>query len=534
MTRHDYTAEFEASRAAMVGPLTIKGAARDKLRAAMKVVLDFEVGTGSTFIVAADEGSLFVNNGITRRMIELPLMGGEAWRAYMFERYRLSGKEAIAVPLYEAMRNHIASEGDVVGLRRFARFDKANNVAYLSGYDGTAWRLDGNEPRRISNGDEGVMFADDDGGIECEPIIGPHGVLLDTLLGLNFAEQTPGGITPEQQRRAMTVWMFALAFPDLMPTKPLMLIEGAPGSGKSSCVQLLQLALMGAKKPMILRKNQEDDFGVILVRSPIAVFDNLDSYMEWIPDAVCAYATSGTWVKRKLYTDGEEVTIRPHAFIAVASKNPASFRREDTADRCIVIRLDRLEAFTRQGKLEDAIAAERPKLLGEYLYYCNQIVGELKLHGFDLDGVDDGTSRMADFSALAHIVARVLQWPDGAVNEMLAGLQSERDAFVNEEDSLSELLFKWLDMKPNGRTNVFREMSGPQLYAELTVIADMATIPFYKSHRTLAQKIRSPHLDKDFNIITTAVGGHRMYRIGRKTDANLYSVPTNDAASAPR
>src|SRR5690606_19245477 len=142
-------------------------------------------------------------------------------------------------------------------------------------------RLTGGEVEIVSAGEDGIFFADDDGGVPCEPDIAPHGVLLDKLTNLHFAESGLSGITPDQQRKALIIWMFALAFPDLMPTKPLLLLEGTQGSGKSATCQLIQLALMGASSPMILSKNKEDDFGVLLLRSPIAVFDNTDSYIDW-------------------------------------------------------------------------------------------------------------------------------------------------------------------------------------------------------------------------------------------------------------
>ena len=145
---------------------------------------------------------------------------------------------------------------------------------------------------------------------------------------------------------AFIVWIFALALPDMMPTKPILLLEGAMGSGKTAAVQLLQYALMGESRPMILQRNKEDDFGVLLLRSPIALFDNTDSYIDWVPDAICAYTTAGVWNKRRLYTDDESMVIKPHAFIAIASKNPASFRREDVADSCVILRLVRRSEFS--------------------------------------------------------------------------------------------------------------------------------------------------------------------------------------------
>jgi hypothetical protein len=428
-----------------------------------------------------------------------------------------------------------------VELRRFSYFDRKNETLYLSRYNGTAYRVNGEGVEVVRNGD-GVYFADDDNGVHCEGVvIGQNNVLLDRLTTLSFADDTPGGITPEQQKKAITIWLFALALPDLMPTKPLLLFEGPAGSGKSSVTQQIQLALMGAKKPMILQRNKEDDFGVILLRSPIAVFDNTDSFIDWVPDAVCSYTTSGMWTKRKFYTDNEEIIIKPHAFIAIASKNPASFRREDTADRCILIRLKRIEGNLRQEGLEASILNDRGALLGEYLYYANEIVKKIKEGGLDKEpelGEDENgepikkSFRMADFASLAFVVGEVLGWNPKEILDLLDALESERDAFINEEDPLMEILHMWLEKRPIGRGwNIGREVSCQELFSELNEIAQLNHIQFYKTSRQLAQKMRSPHIQNEFTVVFTNVKKHVGYKIWRKTDGKLSVLPGGNNGS---
>ncbi|MGH7179933.1 MAG: hypothetical protein ACREJC_21330, partial [Tepidisphaeraceae bacterium] len=332
-----------------------------------------------------------------------------------------------------------------------------------------------------------------------------------------------GGMTPEHQRMALTIWIFALAFPDLMPTKPLLILEGTQGSGKSAAVQLLQLALMGEAKPMILSKNKEDDFGIMLLRSPLAVFDNTDSYIEWVPDAICAYTTLGYWVKRKLFSDADEVQIRPHAFIAVASKNPASFRREDVADRCIVLRLERRKDFTPMQDIREEVLASRNLLLGEYIWYVNQIVNHMRVYN---DEIKSETTRMADFASFARIIGEILHWDKEAVPELMAALASERDAFINEEDPLVDLLHKWIAYRGGGYKNAGRELTVYELHRELEDFAKVSGLPvLYKSAKTLSQKIRSPHIERDFDVEVTVVKGRKMIKIWRKNEPRLVSLP---------
>lgn len=499
-------------------------------------ILETEILTGSAFLVSMPDQTPYLNVGLTRETFVIPRSGkgGDRFWAYMDRRYGLSeyeGQDGIARYVLSRFRSYAMQEGARVEMRRFSAFRNTEGAetVYMSSYDGTMWRIDGENVMSIANGEDDVFFVDDDGGRFVAPEVGANGVLFDKLINpISFAEAGMGGISDEQMRMAYIVWIFSLALPDLMPTKPLLILEGAPGSGKSASLQLLQHALLGKAKPIILSRNKEDDFGVLLLRSPICVFDNLDAYIDWLPDAVCAYTTAGEWTKRKFFTDSDELTLKPHAFIAVASKNPASFRREDVADRCVILRLERRDRFIRFAALEQEIKDARPQILGEYLYYVNKIVAEIR--GGALKGQDDEANRMADFASLARIVGKVLEWEPDAVEQLLAAMQGEQAAFINEEDPLTDLLHQWLTYKPrNAQGNIGREMSLFALHQELEVIADAKGIQFYKSARMLAQKLRSPHIDRDFIVQMLVPDGRKSYRIWRKTDARLTSVPmTND------
>lgn len=495
-------------------------------------ILETEIETGSAFLVSMPDQTPYLSVGLTRETFVIPRAGkgGDRFWSYMDRRYGVTeheGQDGIARYILGRFRNYAMQQGARVEMRRFSAFraTEGAETVYISSYDGSMWKIDGENIMPIPSGEDDVFFVDDDGGRYVAPEVGANGLLFEKLIDpINFAEAGMGGISAEQMRMAYVVWIFALALPDLMPTKPLLILEGAPGSGKSAALQLLQRALLGKAKPIILSRNKEDDFGVLLLRSPICVFDNLDAYIDWLPDAVCAYTTAGEWTKRKFFTDAEELTLKPHAFIAVASKNPASFRREDVADRCVIMRLERRDRFVPFAKLAKDVEEWRPQILGEYLYYVNKIVAEIR--GGALRESEDEGNRMADFASLARIVGRVLEWDAEAVEDLLTAMQGEQAAFINEEDPLVDVLHKWLSYSPrNAPRNIGREITLFALHQELEAHAEAGGIQFYKSPRMLAQKLRSPHIDREFIVQMLAPDGRKSYRIWRKTDAVLTSVP---------
>lgn len=502
---------------------------RGRQLALWNYIFRHEVMNGTQFLATTD-GALYAVLGETNQVIPLPRAGrgGDRWFSYFHTKYGLNEREDSTQALYAVFRHYAMEHGTRVELRRFAALKPETFTGYLSSYDGQMYQITSEaEITRVPNGTDGVFFADDDWGVPCEPDIAPHGELLARLTDLNFAPSGLSGITPAQQKMALIVWLFALGLPDLMPTKPIMLIEGVKGSGKTAAPSLAQLVLLGEDKAMMLQRNKEDDFLVILLRSPIALFDNTDSYIEWVPDAVAAYCTGVGLDKRRLYSDDESVRIKPQAFIAISTRNPASFRRDDVADRCIILRLERRSTFMSWRQLKRQMLDARPRLFGEYLWFIGRILRELRtMHA---EGIEFGlaeTHRMADFAALATVVGRVVGWDPAEVAAMLDALEAERDSFINEEDPLVDLLQRWLNYRPRtGVSNIGRLISAMELHAELDTLAQAANMHWKESPRSLGQKLRSSHIEQEFRVEVIPHNGQKMYRFHRLADAHLELVP---------
>jgi hypothetical protein len=64
-----------------------------------------------------------------------------------------------------------------------------------------------------------------------------------------------------------------------------------------------------------------------------------------------------------------------------------------------------------------------------------------------------------------------------------------------------------------------------QLTTELESIAQASGIPWKHTHRTLGQKLRSPHIEREFVIEITPIAGHKTFRFWRNTDPRFQMVP---------
>jgi len=503
---------------------------RDRWIALWNYILANELELGTLFLRSIPDNQLYAVLGDTHQIVQLPRRGGDRWHSYFHTTYGLGEREKASGFIYDALRAYAFSRGEQVELRRFAAYNQATKTAYLSAYDGFIFKIESKaQITREPQGTDDLFFADDDGGIPIEPEIGPHGLLLPILTNPSFVEGDKTTITPAQQQMALTIWMFAVAFPDLLPAKPMLLLEGEAGSGKTSVIVLLHLILFGCDKPISLRKNKEDDFGVILLRNPIALFDNQDSYVEWLPDALCAYATGAQWEKRKLYSDDENVITKPRSFISFTTRNPASFRRDDVIDRSIILRFDRRKTFKDEAVLKAEILALRSKLLGEYLWYVERIVEELRKDDLDLT---THAYRMAAFVSFGRVVGRVLGWTDQDVEALMAALQAARVAFLTEDEPLIDLLSEWLKVVYNSRVKVQsnrgRLISVFDLTNELEHLAEVGGRPWKETPRTLGIKLRTAHIDAAFRIERHTLGGHMAFRIWRRSDPSLEVVGGGD------
>jgi hypothetical protein len=483
------------------------------IRAIFNYIWDTEIrNSQGSLILSLPEKRCYLQSGLTNQLYEISSKD-ENFTSYLWYRYGILETEQVTKHTVSALKSYCRVLGRIREVRRFTFFDQKTEVLYVSNYDGSCWKVDGTGFEKVPNGSGNGIFIDDDGGVPVQdPVIGYHGKLLPTLVdGVQFVESTQGGMTRAQQRLALAVWIFAIAFPDLMPAKPMLLCEGEKGSGKSVLVQLVQRAVHGKQKTHQISKNDEKDFGVQILRSPICLLDNMDAFVDWLQDTLAAFTTGEGWTRRKLYTDDQEVEVKPQSFIAITSRNPMSFKRDDVADRCVILRLERREHNQALSLLFKKVYDERPALFGEWLWFLNEIV-KLIHTGKLTEYAKNSPHRMADFAALAHVIGDVLGVSNDEVSEMLDAMQAERDVLVTEGDPLVDLLDRWLE----NQGNIGRQVIATDLHRDLSEIAKRYSRSFYKSPATLAQKLRAQTLQKQFDVrIVGQRGNAKVYEFRR-------------------
>lgn len=480
------------------------------------------------FFLRAD-GTRYVYDEISGSLYRVSFRD-ETFMAWLCRRFGLRKSGASAGQTREVI-DLIERRCDAAPERPVARstfYRPESATLFLSNRDGTMWRIGVQNIDRVPNG-QGIVFLDDDIGEPCtKPVIGNNGVLLKTLVD-DLEWDAESHLTPQSQRVLFTLWMFATAFPALFPGKPMLVVTGEKGSGKTVAIQRLQRAILGAERTHGLSDRDEKEFPVKLLRSPICLIDNTDRYVPWLPDALCSYLTGGTFVQRKLYTDGDEAVIKPESFVAAATKNPASFRRDDVADRSIVIRLARRQhrsGYRALSAIWADIETRRPLLYGEWLHHLQAIVIALDAEQRNPTVVTT-TSRMSDFARFALVAGPALGFTTDEIHEALDAAQSERETLTTEDDALLNLISWWLETTKNqGRSIEARE-----LFQELTLVATRyeQQMPI-RTALTLSRRLRRPETRRVLDVRREKTRDRNLYRIwyageGPGSDENDDDVP---------
>lgn len=474
---------------------------RKKLVMLQRFIWKTEEKCGSKWIRANKQAWLFDGIRLTPMRVT---MKDTRWIDFICWKYGLVENEKITHSVTAALRSLTRyAAGYDMQLKRFSHFDQMEGALYLSCYNGKCFRLDGNSVSIVPNG-TACIFLDDDGGvpidIDLERDVQPSGMYDATIVDdVNFLAETDSMTTAAHQRDLFRIWSYFIAFADLAPTKPILVLTGQAGSGKTMSAKRVQTIATGQSMAIVVGQTMEKDFGVTLLRlTPTALLDNIDNEIPWLNDVIASYTTNGTFPRRVLYTDDETMLITPSTFLTISTRSPKLFSREDIADRLIPLRVARREenvGFISEHELLQNVSRNRRWTYGEWLYNLNQIVktyneSENRFTGAVAD-------RMADFYRMAMIIGLTLGYTESYLDQLLAALRAERKALKLEGSSIDGMLDIWLQADENAG----RFMLLGQLFDELKKLAEERKLPFIKTPRTFFAKFKEAEPSLDGKLI---------------------------------
>jgi hypothetical protein len=305
------------------------------------------------------------------------------------------------------------------------------NAIYLSNGPGRIVRVRADRFEEVDNGTDGVLF--------------PRGA---TLAPWTFAEPRDPfedctlfrGLNATAGHGPLIAKLWTMSLPSHPRNKPPLCLAGGVGSGKTRfALGICELfGLPSDGRTIKVEESGERDFWPVLDAGGLAILDNADTRARWLPDALAAAATGCGETKRKLYTDGQLIALRPRAWIAITTSRPDTFAGDPgLADRLLVVRMARREGDTLDGELSAEIAASRN---GGLTWLCGMLARAL---GDTTAPPATLNRRHPDFGRFAFRLGRAL----GLEREAAAALsaaESDKSLFCLESDTVGSAVLAFV------------------------------------------------------------------------------------------
>ena len=409
------------------------------------------------------------------------------------------------------LRDHTIARGLEVTLRSFSHYDATRHLLYVSDHDSGVWRLDGEKVDYTENGVDGddksggVFFRSLPRTLAYEPKIPkepPEQMLLDTLLfdACNFDEDV---IDPASARFLLKTWVYSFFFSEIMATRPILVLEGLRGSGKSTVFKSIDWLLSGPDKNVSEMPDNPKSFKEAVRNQHHVFFDNVDSLWPGMKNLLATVATGTQDTVRRLYTDDEYATHDLRAFLGISTME-ARFLRDDVADRSIVLPVRRLANSIPEVEIQRTLLKHRGELWGELLWDLNRVVGRLR--EADKGEPRSYKLRMADFCRILYAMCDIYGFDaDGIVDF----LKRRQDSAVQERDALWDTMKDWL-AKPE---NPGQWVGAADLHLALARLAAAKGYDYAKQvHNAKALGIRLKRLAPNIESLVTIDNRNRQGR----------------------
>jgi hypothetical protein len=315
-----------------------------------------------------------------------------------------------------------------------AHFEPETGFCAVSDAGSGVWaRKRGGEWSYQHNGDNGLLFLTEPDAEAFQPAFDADGGNLSWFLNL-FLFAPHDALTAEDQKTLMLVNLLHEFFPALRRTRTIPCHLGPQSSGKTAALKLRGRLIVGSRFEVTgLRKEKEDAYIAAVCNRVIVGFDNADSRIPYLPDALATYATGQRYRLRRLYSTNDEIAYDPRASVSISSRSPY-FNRPDVAERLLPFHHERPARYIAEPEIFDELARRRNAIWGELLAHLAAIADRI--------GVQKAPAlrfRMADFAAFGWNLFQMRGKAQDWIN-LLARVEKAQSAFAAENDGVIEVL----------------------------------------------------------------------------------------------
>ena len=300
-------------------------------------------------------------------------------------------------------------------------------------------------------------------------------------------------------------------FKPSMP-KPILNLTGEAGTGKSMNTRLIRMFIDPAKQKDLLKKEiNEEELINASYNQYLMAFDNMSGISSQGSDLLCVVSTGGSFSKRKLYTDSDEIIVSLKKSVILNGIDDIA-KKQDLVSRTIFI--DTPPLADDKKRTEAEIWADFKK---DYPYILGSLVNAVHT-GIKNDGLDKSSyPRMIDFGRFIQNASPALGWDIDYWQKTY--IKNQRDGIeqsIESDPFASALVDLMEDIKRLGLTT-WRGTATELLEKLAKFVPEDET--FYnnawpKSNKVKSRLRRISPLLKDRDII---------WQYGRENGKNIYT-----------
>jgi len=400
----------------------------DKRRTVVRLVREALALAGRFYRTSDGRGFFF--NSVERRLFDLDQ---RPFAQLLTALSGLSRTEAVFGFVLDVLQAETARSAPEVPVHALAAYDMASGCLAVSDGAGGVWvRERGSAWTCTGNGDAALFLTEPDATGWVPDWSGARGALSWFLAGFLFSSS--GDLSREDQQAILLVRLVQEFFPPLRRTRAIPTFLGPQGSGKTSAGRRIGRLLVGpAFEVTGLARDKEDGFIAAVTNQTVAVFDNADSRIPWLEDALATYATGTRHRRRRLYSTNDMVAYDSRALLLLSSRDPR-FNRPDVAERILPFRFDRPPTYLPEGPLYDELEARRGAIwagLLEQLAAAQEALATTQ--------PAPSVVRMADFDSFGWRLSAPLGQTK-AWATLIAKIEGAQGAFAAEGDGVVEAL----------------------------------------------------------------------------------------------
>ena len=330
--------------------------------------------------------------------------------------------------------------GERKTVHQFSYWDCESKRLHISRNDGTMFVLDGTTISEADNGENGVLFKADTSSAPIAADLNALPIVFESIFeGLSLDGDD---VQTKHACALLKTWMLTIFFLEALPVRPILVLVGEQGSGKTSLARRMGLVLYGPRFQVggfMKDQNGEGDFLAAVTNQRFIVFDNADSSISWLPDHIARIATGVAINRRQYHTTNTLVTYTPNCFMVMTSRD-TRWNRGDVTQRLLPIKLHAIaKGNIPESTLQQSILATREKIWGSMLNVLNSIVARLRSAPVSFTS----HHRLADFDQLGRVIADTLGLGSDFINAM-TNLNQTQQTLLAEGNERFEIVASWL------------------------------------------------------------------------------------------